>query len=116
MKMAKFANAGALRTPIRFTKTERVLDNEGYYQDTEVDVLITKCRWQNVHGVEVFTAMQQQLREPATITMRYSEKVDRTALVYKGKDTHAYEVISIDNVEERNEWLEIKVQRKMLAV
>ena len=71
------------------------------------------CKWVNAHGYEVFQTMQLQIREPATITTRYSPLLlDPKLTVYKGKDQTPYEIISIDNVEEENVWLEIKVQRK----
>lgn len=114
--MAKYVNPGALRTEVVFKQNVRALDDDGYYSDTETEVLTTKCKWVNVHGMEVFTAMQQQLREPATITMRYSPLINQKLIIYKGTDPEPYEVISIDNVEDHQKWLEIKVQRKSGAV
>lgn len=116
MKMAKYANAGELRTPVKFIRIDRIKDADGYPTETEVEVIKTNCKWVNVHGSEVFTAMQQQLREPATITMRYSPLINQKLIVYKGTDPEPYEVISIDNVEDRHKWLEIKVQRASGAV
>ncbi len=114
--MAKYVNAGELRTPISFVRTERGKDADGYPTETEVEVIKTNCKWVNIHGSEVFTAMQQQLREPATITMRYSPLINPKLIIYKGTDTNPYEVISIDDVEDRHRWIEIKVQRKTEAV
>lgn len=114
--MAKFANAGELRTPIKFVAITRTTDAAGYPTETETEVLKTRCKWVNVHGSEVFTAMQQQLREPATITMRYSPLINQKLILYKGADPRPYGVISIDDVEDRHRWLEIKVQRKSEAV
>jgi SPP1 family predicted phage head-tail adaptor len=116
MKMAKYANAGELRTPIKFIRIKRGKDADGYPVEVEVEVLKTKCKWVNVHGTEVFTAMQQKLREPATITVRYSPLINQKLIIYKGIDTDSYEVISIDDIEDRHVWLEIKVQRKSEAV
>lgn len=47
--------------------------------------------------------------------MRYSPLIDPAMLVYKGKDPRPYEIISLNNVEDRGKWLEIKVQRKGAA-
>lgn len=115
--MSKSANAGELRTKVYFKKNARVRDSEGFWQDTEVNVfgegMPCMCKWVNAHGYEVFQTMQLEIREPATITTRFSRKLlDPTLLVYKGLDPKPYEIISIDNVEEHCEWLEIKVQRK----
>lgn len=114
--MAKYANAGELRTSIKFIRIDRDIDADGYPTEVETEIIKTTCKWVNVHGTEVFTAMQQQLREPATITMRYSPLINQKLIIYKGKDVKPYEVISIDDVEDRHVWLEIKVQRKSEAV
>ena len=115
--MSKSANAGELRTPVYFKRIERGTNKNGYPVETEVNVfgkgISALTKWVNAHGTEAFMAMQMQLREPATITMRYSPLINEKLLVYKGSDPNPYEVISIDNVEERNVWLEIKVQRRV---
>lgn len=114
--MSKYANAGELRTPVKFVSIDRTTDSDGYPVEVETEVMKTKVKWVNVHGNEVFTAMQQQLREPATLMMRYSPFINQKLLIYKGTDLNPYEVISIDDVEERHTWMEIKVQRKAEAV
>lgn len=118
MKMAKFANPGALRTPVKFIRIDRTNDADGYPTETEVDVFgaPVMSAWVNVHGNEVFTAMQMQLREPATLTTRYSPLINQKLLIYKDSDPDPYEVISIDDIEERHTWVEIKVHRKTEAV
>ena len=117
--MSKNANAGELRTKIYFNSIERVTDSEGYPAEQEVNVFgegnYVLCKWVNAHGSEAFTAMQLELREPATLTMRYSPLIQETLLVYKEADPEPFEVISMDNVHERNMWLEIKVQRRVAA-
>lgn len=118
--MSKSANSGELRTKIRFMRIDRVTDNDGFDAEDEVNVFgcssaYVKCKWVNAHGTDAFVAMQMQLREPATITCRFSPLINERCLVYKEDETSPYEIISIDNVEERNRWLEIKVQRKVSA-
>lgn len=117
--MSKSANPGELRTPVFFKTIERRVDKEGYPFEEEVNIFgyrrAIKVKWVNSHGTEVFTSMQLKLREPATLTMRYSPLINKKLLVYRGADPAPYEIISIDNVEERNRWLEIKVQRKEAA-
>ena len=117
--MSKSANAGELRTPVYFKRVERETDKEGYPIEKEVNVfggdISVPTKWVNAHGSEAFTALQLSLREPATITCRYSPRITASCLVYRGADPEPYEIISIDNVEERNVWLEIKVQRRVPA-
>lgn len=55
------------------------------------------------------------MREPATITMRYSPLVTVKSRIWRERDTEPYEVISINNVNDRCEFLEIKVQRVVTA-
>lgn len=117
--MSKNANAGELRTPVFFMRIDRKEDAEAYPSEKEVNVFgdgkSVRVKWVNAHGSDSFIALQMKLREPATITCRYSPKITADLVVYRGNDPNPFEVISIDNVEERNQWLEIKVQRKVKA-
>lgn len=122
--MAKSANAGELRTNLFFKKIVRETDDEGFNTEIEKDLFTradgtavpVKGKWVNAHGSEVFEAMKMELRDPATITTRYSPKLeDITLTMYKEHDPVPFEVISVDNVENRNTWMEIKVQRKKAA-
>lgn len=117
--MSKSANAGELRTPVYFKRITRVTDTDGFPSESEVnifgensDVLV---KWVNIHGSEVFNALQTGIKEPATLTTRYHPEITNDLIVYKGTDPKPYEIISIDNVESRNTWLEIKVMRKSPA-
>ena len=53
--------------------------------------------------------------EPATLTLRYTSKITTTCLIYRGGDPRPYEVISLNDVEDRHVWLEVRVQRKGAA-
>ena len=119
--MSKSANPGELRTAIYVMKiTEgNKTDSEGYPVRPEVNVFgegkAVMCKWVNAHGSDTYIAMQMQVREPATITCRYSPLIKPDCLIYKGSDEEPYEIETIDNVEERNAWLEIKVRRREAA-
>jgi len=123
--MAKRANPGELRTAVYFKRIDRHTNENGFAVETHVNVfgkddmgadIAVMCKWVNAHGNEVWSAMQLQLRDPATITTRYSPLLDDAKLIiYRGNDPEPYEVISVDNVEQRNTWLEIKVQRMVGA-
>ena len=117
--MSKSANPGGLRTAVRFFRTERVPDAEGVSSETEVNVFgagqSVRCKWVNAHGTDVFEAMTMEISEPATLTCRYSPKITADLTVRKAGDDKPYEIISVDNVEERDRWLEIKVKRKEAA-
>jgi len=118
--MSKNANAGELRTAVYFTRIERATNKNGFPVEAEINVfgegVPVMCKWVNAHGSEVWSAMQLRLRDPATLTTRYSPLLDdETLTIYRGSDPEPYEVISIDNVEQRDAWLEIKAQRKVSA-
>ena len=123
--MSKSANPGELRTVVYFKRVKRRVDKSGVAKESEVNVfgkdsrrkdVPVMCKWVNAHGSEVWSNMQLKLRDPATLTARYSPLLDDPALIiYRVGDKSPYEVISIDNVEQRNAWLEIKVQRKVTA-
>ncbi len=122
--MAKRVSAGELRTRVYFHRVHKGTDPEGYPRQREENVFgcdsagrerAVHCKWVNAHGTEAFSAMQLRLREPATLTMRYSPLIDAALLAYRGRDPIPYEVVSVDNVENRGQWLEVKVQRRGAA-
>lgn len=117
--MSKSANAGELRTPVLFMRIDRTNDSEGFPAESEVNIFgegkSIRTKWVNAHGSDAFLALQMKLREPATITCRYSPKIQADQIVYRRNDPQPFEIISIDNVEEKNQWLEIKVQRRVKA-
>jgi hypothetical protein len=119
--MAKAANAGEMRTPVRFKRIERRVNENGVPVETEVNVLgkqdsAVYVKWQNIYGAETIAMAQLQFNDAATITCRYLPVLDDIKLVvYKAGDPVPFEVISTDNVEDRNQFLEIKVKRKAAA-
>ena len=113
--MSRNANPGELRTPVRFVSVTRTQDSESYYHDTEAQVLETWAKWVNAHGSDAFSDAVMKLREPATLTLRYSALIRPDQLVYRGADPAPFEIISIDNVDERGFWMELHVQRMVSA-
>ena len=113
--MSRNANPGELRTPVRFCSVTRTTDSESYYHDTEAQVLETWAKWVNAHGNDAFSDAVMKLQEPATLTLRYSDLIQPDQLVYKGSDPKPWEIISIDNVDERGFWMEIHVKRLVSA-
>jgi len=109
----KEAPIGKLKTSITIKSVTNGTDVNKTPTCSESTVLVAKCLWQNAHGTETVDNMRLNLGELATITMRYSPLVNERQLVYKGSDP--WEIVSIDNVEQRNRWLEIKVKRVIPA-
>ena len=123
--MAGRTSAGEMRTRIQVFDLPRdaagspELDQDGYPAKTPVNVLgagrYFHCKWVNAHGSEIYEAKQAGLTEPATLTMRYTNRITTTCLIYREKDPDPYEVLSLNDVEDRHVWLEIRVQRKAAA-
>lgn len=117
--MSDYANPGELNTPVEFRRIKREHDADGFPVEEDLNVfgngITAMVKWVNAHGNESFIAMQLELREPATLTMRYSPKINRELLVFRYGDPDPYEIISVDNVKQQNKWLEIKVQRMSSA-
>lgn len=123
--MAKSVSAGELRTRIYIHSVNKTADADGVSSgaeecsaigyDAQGKELMYHCKWVNAYGSEVFTAMQMRVQEPATLTMRYSPKIQPDQLIYKVDDPLPYEIISVNDVEERHTWLEVKVCRRRPA-
>lgn len=115
--MAKQAGAGELRTIIRVE--QRTITTDAGYERREWQDLYPqetlRCKWVNAHGIETFEAERLSLGEVATLTMRYRPEITPTCRVYKRGDDRPYEILSVNNVENRSIWLEIKVKRKVVA-
>lgn len=96
----------------RITIQRKVKQGTGSFAPTEwKDICTVWANWVNVHGSEVWAADSVQALKPATVTIRYSEITadidEKYRLVYKGK---AYEIVSADNIKERNRFIELKVR------
>lgn len=105
----KPTNPGDLRTQITLLK-RTVATGSGGFQTAGVTTIGTAwAEWENVHGSEVWNAAALNAVDPATVLIRYNSQVDETCLVQKGSDV--YEIVSVDNIRERGEYMELKVKR-----
>jgi SPP1 family predicted phage head-tail adaptor len=85
-------------------------NGRGFSSITSYTVIATVwARWQNVHGSEVWAAESAQASEPATILIRYRSDIDVACMVNVG--SKHYRIVSMDNIENRNEYIELKVSR-----
>ena len=120
--MAKQANAGELRTRVRFLKITKGANANGFATQQTVDIFgrPVYCRWVWAHGSEVFEHKKLQLGQVATLTMYATnridqeckvELVDEAALI--GTDNGLFDIISMDGVENRQRYMEIKVERRV---
>ena len=102
-------NPGQMRTSIILQKRTTTSDDGGFMIPAWADIAVVWSKWANVHGNEVWAAQTAQAVQPATVTIRYRDDVDLTCAVLKG--TTRYEIVSMDDIQERHEYIEMKVQR-----
>ena len=113
--MSKKATASELRTECYFKSVTRTSGSSGSASPSYANVFgegkKAKVKWVNAHGTDALNALQMENKEIAMLTMRYSPLITKKLVVFKGSDMVPFEIVNVDNVEERNEWLELKVQR-----
>jgi SPP1 family predicted phage head-tail adaptor len=105
----KTTNPGEMRTRIALY-SRNITTSEGGFQVPDL-VLEAEVwsKWVNVHGSEVWAAQSAQAEQPATVLIRYQEDIDTTWVIEK--DGINFEIVSIDDVRERHEYMELKVRR-----
>ena len=105
----KVSNPGELRTSITLKRRTASGDAGGFQKPTWTTVATVLAKWINAHGSEVWTADMAGAKQAATVMIRYRSGLDTTCAVEKGGVL--YEIVSIDDIQERHEYMELKVQR-----
>lgn len=122
--MAKEANAGEFNTRVRFYTVEKSTNENGFAVQVNRDVFgePVHCKWVWAHGSEVFAHMRDQLGQVATLTMYATNQITpecRVALederYITGAENGTFEIVSIDQVENRGRFMELKVRRRVKA-
>lgn len=114
--MSKSANPGALRTTVTFYQPSSEKDADGYRVSGETPLCTVRVKWVNKHGVDVLAMKQLGLAEAATLTLRYRADITPVCTLRKSGDNRPYDVISIDNVQDRRAFMEITVARKVQSI
>lgn len=105
----RIINPGELRTPVVLGKRLVVRQAGGTQAVVFSPVTGVPARWKNVHGAEAWQASAQGVDQPADCLIRYRGDLDATWLVKK--DNRVYEIVSVDDINERHEYMELKVKR-----
>lgn len=105
----KTTNPGELRTRITLQTREITESTGGFPSASWVTLAEVWAKWTNAHGSEVWAANAVQASAPATVLIRYRSDVDTTCAVLL--DGVRYEIVSVDNIQQRGEYMELKVQR-----
>ena len=78
-----------------------------------------RCKWVSAHGNDVLENNRAELGQTATITLRYTTLIDQRCKVFHENDeqtlSNAWTVISVNDPEDRHRFVEITLQRKVVA-
>lgn len=105
----KVFNPGEMRTRVTLQSRSVSVETGGFQTPGWSTIAQVWAKWVNVHGGEAWQAASLQAEQAATVTIRYRSDVDVSCAVLKGADR--YEIVSLDNVRERGEYIELKVKR-----
>lgn len=101
-------NPGLLRHRITLQKFMVITDPDGFITQQWQDVATVWAAVENLHGREYWEAASVQAENTVKFTIRYRPDVDQTMrIVFRGK---IYNIISVDNIKYRNEYIEIKAK------
>jgi SPP1 family predicted phage head-tail adaptor len=104
----KVINPGDLRTPVILQSRAKASDTGGFQSPIWSTIAAVMAKWTGVHGSEAWTAQTVQAQRAATVLIRYLAGVDETCAVLLGTDR--YDIVSIDDIQARHEYLELKVK------
>ena len=118
--MAKSVTIGQMHTKIRIYSQVKGIDDDGFPTEVWSNVFgptdpYVWCYWVNQHGTEVLEMMKLDIKNVATITMRYTDKLTEECRIQHESDDRLYEVVSIDNIEDDRTLMEVKVRRMVTA-
>lgn len=105
----RITNPGELRTSIVLEQPASTADAGGFQTLAYTAVATVFCRWRNLRGAELMNLGVPQARQPARVLMRYRSDIDISWTV--SKDGQRYEITGFDNLYDRNEYIELTVQR-----
>ena len=105
----KTTNPGELNVSIALQSRAVTSDAGGFGIQSWTTVATVWAKWRNLHGAEVWAAQSIGAEGAATVTIRYRSGVDETYAILKGRER--YEIISMDDIQEHGEYIELKVRR-----
>jgi len=105
----KTTNPGEMRTRITLQRRAVSANAGGFQTPAWSTIAVVWSKWVGVHGSEAWAAQSVQAEQAATVTIRYKSGIDTTCSVLKGLER--FEIVSIDDIREHHEYLELKVRR-----
>jgi SPP1 family predicted phage head-tail adaptor len=105
---SKVTNPGEIRTRVTLKSRTVTVGTGGFQTPTLTTLATVSAKWVNVHGSEVWAANAVNAMRAATVTIRYRDDIDETCVVVL--DGENYEITSMDDIQQRHEYIEMKVQ------
>ena len=101
-------NPGELRVPVTL-QNPTVSQGAGGAQSTSWSTVGTMfARWKNAHGPETVTSDALKTVKRATVRIRYHASVSEKSAILK--DGERWQVVSMDDIDERHEYMELVVE------
>lgn len=99
---------GDLRHRITLQKYIETTDQEGFSTQEWQDIATVWASVENLYGREYWQAAAIQAENTVKFTIRYRKDIDNTMRIkFQNK---LYNIISVDNIKYRNEYIEIKAK------
>ena len=111
-------NIGDFRTMVEILRPIESRDDDDNvcytYENIYGENKKVPCKWKNTHGTEAFRALSEGFEQTATVTIRYTPLVDVSCIIRKGGAD--YEIINLDDINERHAFIELIVKRRVGGV
>ena len=106
----KIINPGEIRTLVTIKTRSSTLDPGGFQVQTLTPIDTVRARWIGVHGQEAWAANSANALKAATVLLRYPRgyRINETMVI--SLDGDDYEIVSIDDIQLRHEYIELKLQ------
>jgi head-tail adaptor len=110
-------NIQQMATPIRIQhRTETIVNGAPEISYADADPALDFCNWKGKGGTESTQSGSLVVFDTAELTMWYRPDITpRDRILLNDDPGFAYEVINVENVEMRNKYLVLKVQRAVNA-
>ena len=101
-------NPGELRTQVTVQNPTVTRNANGAQVPGWADVATVFAKWVNAHGPEVVTSDALKTVKRATVMIRYLASVTEKSAI--SKDAESWQVISVDDIQNRHEYMELVVE------
>lgn len=109
-------NIQQMNTPVRIqhrdTKDVNGSDEISYIPESDINF----CNWKGMGGTESVQSDSLVVNDTAVLTMWYDPLItEKDRVLLNDNENFAYEVVNVENVEQRNMFLILKVKRVVSA-